>query len=69
MSRQFKTGRCTCWTKCDKELAKHGTRLAVVFTLSGKEHLELKTERLDGKRAPAKRIVCSFCPFCGAPLK
>ena len=69
MSRQFKTGRCTCWKKCDQELAKHETRLVVAFTMAGKEHLELKTERLDGKRKPAKRIVCSFCPFCGAKLK
>jgi len=28
-----------------------------------------ETERIDGKRKPPKRIVCSFCPFCGAELK
>jgi hypothetical protein len=69
MSRQYKNGRCTCWAKCDKELVKHGTRLATAFSFSGKHFLELGTERTDGRRKPAKRIVCSYCPFCGAKLK
>jgi len=69
MSRQFKDGRCSCWKQVNDELEKHGTLLATSFTLSGHEFLNIETERTDGKRKPPKRIVASFCPFCGQKLK
>jgi hypothetical protein len=69
MSRQLKSGRCTCWAECNKKLLDEGTTLSTVFTFSGKEYLEIVPERTDGKRKKPKRIVCSFCPFCGKKLK
>lgn len=69
MSRQFKNGACSCWKQVDEKLSKEGAELAKAVSFTGHLFLELRTERIDDKRKPPRRIVASFCPFCGKRLK
>ena len=68
MSRQFKNGTCSCWKQVDKLLDKEGTALVKTLTFHGHQYMELLTERIDQRRTQPKRIVASFCPFCGKKL-
>jgi hypothetical protein len=69
VSRQFKNGTCSCWKKVDANLGEKGTRLERLFSIGDHQYLAIATERMDGKRSPPRRIVASFCPFCGSKLK
>lgn len=69
MSRQFQSGKCSCWKTVNGRLQMEGTELVVALNFGGKQFLELLTKRIDGKRKPPHRIVCTYCPFCGAKLK
>ena len=68
MNQQYENGSCSCWKQFQKELDKHGTEFEFAFTMTGKQYLEIKTVRSDGKRKPPKRVLCAFCPFCGGKL-
>lgn len=70
MSRQFKNGKCSCWKKIDKQLREDDSCLDFSWDFSGKTYLNIATHRTDGnRRKTAKRVLASYCPFCGSKLE
>ena len=58
-----------CFEDISKVLVKENTRL--VFNLLNPNHVFVATERIrnlrDGKKA--KRVIATYCPFCGERLE
>jgi len=61
---RFKEHRC--FKVVNRELAKHDT--ALEQGLFDPNQVFLSTYKMNGKRGQAKRILASYCPFCGEEL-
>ena len=69
---------CECITAVNAQLAEHNTVLdeVAVVSLSGRgmrSSLLIRTERLHARtpaerRSKVKRVLPSFCPFCGEKI-
>lgn len=66
MGRPLSRG-CKCIEKVDKALKEQNTRLVVAIFLDGSpERAIIEVEKIDSKnRTRPKRMIASFCPFCG----
>jgi hypothetical protein len=58
------TMACKCAEKVDALLLKQGARLEVTLSTSGLARAIVMTYR-DRPRVKLKRLVATFCPFCG----
>lgn len=67
-----------CFTQANEQLAEHNTELDLRMSfnfdepskVSGRVRLAIGTVKKDSKkRAPAKTVLASFCPFCGVNLE
>lgn len=61
---------CDCMKQINDELAQYNTRLDPVMALrDGTLHMagvRIETVKIDSKkRGRPKRLVASYCPFCG----
>ena len=61
---------CDCMKLINDELAQYNTRIIPVMALrDGTFHMagvRIETEKIDSKkRGRPKRLVASYCPFCG----
>jgi len=64
---------CKCIEQFNKQMAEHNTRIVIPFMVnmdtgekSRPDQPLVTTEKIDSsKRGSAKKVMASFCPFCG----
>lgn len=62
---------CNCQAEMDKQLVKHNTALDYTISLNrGYIGVNISTVKVDSsKRGKPRKVVASFCPFCGIRYK